>query len=123
MKIRIEDNSIRLRLRRSEVQILEAEGQLTGITRMPGGDFEYQLKLNDSIPSLTAFKTEQGIRVELPLEAGRQWGDSEQVGFEEEVPLGDGETLRLLVEKDFVCLDRDLSVQKDQYPNPKAGTL
>lgn len=123
MKIRIEDNSIRLRLRRSEVHILGAEGQLTGRTQMPGGVFEYQLKLNDAIHSMTALKTEQGIRVELPFEAGKEWGDSEQVGFEEELPLGDGEFLRLLVEKDFVCLDRDLSSQKDQYPNPKAGTL
>lgn len=123
MKIRIEDHSIRLRLRRSEVEQLEAVGNITGHTPLPGGRFEYSLALNDVIEAMTAHKTSNGIRIELPMEKGRGWSDSEQVGFDRELVLDSGEPLRLLVEKDFVCLDRDPKSQKDQYPNPKAGTI
>lgn len=123
MKIRIEDNSIRLRLRRSEVEHLGSTGSLYANTIMPGGRFEYALVLNDAIDVLTALKTKDGIRMELPQAEGESWVNSEQVGFERELPLGDGQTLRLLVEKDFVCLDRNPRSQQDQYPNPKAGMI
>ena len=47
------------------------------------------------------------------------WKTTEQTGFEEEMELEDSEeTLHLLVEKDFTCLDKVEEDQSDNYPNP-----
>lgn len=123
MKIRIEDNSIRLRLRRSEVRRLQEERRIAAYTTLPEGRFEYVLELCESCQTLNAKRTSEGIMVQLPAVAGRGWDASPQVGFEHTLMLKDGGALRLLVEKDFVCLDRKPESQEDQYPNPKAGTL
>ena len=123
MKIRIEDNSIRLRLRRSEVRRLRDEGRITAYTPMPEGRFEYALELSESCQALHASKTAEGILIALPAADGRGWDTSPRVGFEHNLSLSDGGTLHLLVEKDFVCLDRSPESQEDQYPNPKAGTV
>jgi hypothetical protein len=34
------------------------------------------------------------------------------------MPLGNGQSLKLLLEKDFVCLDHTDEDQSDNYPNP-----
>ena len=49
------------------------------------------------------------------------WATSEQVSIEGEQVLDDGETLSLLVEKDFVCLaPREDEDESDMYPHPEA---
>lgn len=42
------------------------------------------------------------------------------VGFNNKMPLDNGEHLFLLVEKDFVCLDNTFEDQSDNFPNPNA---
>lgn len=120
MKLRIEGNSIRLRLRKSEVQDLAESGRVGGITWVPGGSFKYVLELKGGISELDAQKTQEGIIVYMPEEDGKAWVNNQRVGFDAQITVGRGLILDLLVEKDFVCLDRDPALQKDQYPNPKA---
>ena len=120
MKLRIEGNSIRLRLRKSEVQDLAESGRVGGLTWIPGGSFKYMLELKSGISELDAQKTQEGIIVYMPEEDGKLWGNNDRVGFEAQVTVGRGLKLDLLVEKDFVCLDRDPALQQDQYPNPKS---
>ncbi|WP_143099954.1 DUF7009 family protein [Robiginitalea myxolifaciens] len=120
MKLRIEGNSIRLRLRKSEVSKLASTGRVAGETRIPGGNFHYALELHPDISDLTAKRTAGGITLLLPETQGKSWAENQQVGFEAAMALEDNESLHLLVEKDFVCLDRDPALQEDQYPNPKS---
>lgn len=119
MKIRIEGNSIRLRLRQSEVAQLAEEGRVEESTQMPGGHFNYRLELQTELKNLAAQYGRNGITVSLPESWGRSWPEDARVGFEAQLPLAGGQLLHLLVEKDFVCLDRDLAGQQDQYPHPK----
>ena len=120
MKLRIEDNSIRLRLRKSEVQELGHSGRVGGHTSLPGGSFTYALELKSDISRMDAQKSGNGIIIFLPEKDGKAWAGNEQVGHQAEVALEGGAKLHLLVEKDFVCLDRDPALQQDQYPNPKS---
>ena len=46
--------------------------------------------------------------------------DSNKVGFSHIFVLNSGTKLKLLVEKDFVCMDETVEDQSDNYPNPKA---
>lgn len=121
MKIRIEGNSIRLRLRQSEVAQLAEKGRVGEATHLPGGVFRYELTLQSGLEDLSAYLGPEGIAVNLPEGWGQAWPDDSRVGFEGVLPLDGGKELHLLVEKDFVCLDRDLSAQQDQYPHPKGN--
>ena len=123
MKLRIEGNSIRLRLGKSEVNGLAEAGKVCGSTQFPQGVFRYALELSDMAKNLEAAVSSAGITLQLPRAWGLEWPDIPRVGFENRIELEDKAQLHLLVEKDFVCLDRDPAMQLDQYPNPKSGTL
>ena len=122
MKIRIEDNSVRLRLRKSEVSKLAGEGSLSATTVFPEQLFEYGLLADPGISDMEASFAQGKITVRLPLPWIQSWPDSPEVGFETSFKVG-ADSLHILVEKDFVCLDRDPETQKDQFANPKQGKV
>ena len=63
------------------------------------------------------------ISVVLPAAIVRRWADSNEVSIEGEQALDGGETLRILVEKDFACLQpRPGEDESDMFPNPDAST-
>ncbi len=121
MKIRIEGNTIRLRLRKSEVEQLAADGYVEETTLFPEGTFRYRLQLLPGQAGMTAWHGPHGITVSLPNAWGAAWPEESRVGFEGSLPLQGGQALQLLVEKDFICLDRDPANQQDQYPHPSMG--
>ena len=55
MKLRIRDNSVRLRLTRSEVDAMRTNGHVAAATSFPGGArFEYALQSSDQAEVLSA---------------------------------------------------------------------
>ena len=119
MKIRIEDNSVRFRLRRSEVSQLAREGSLESVTAFPDGLFKYALEASPGAHDLRASYFGNTITVEIPKAWVLQWPESEKVGFDTLISMKNGQ-LHILIEKDFICLDRSPATQSDQYPNPNA---
>lgn len=119
MKIRIEDNSVRYRLRRSEVDTLTEKGSLWATVNFPEGQFTYGLQAIEGLADLQAVYEDGSIIIQIPKQWVKTWPGSPQIGFETDLKWN-GVTLHLLIEKDFVCLDRDIASQSDQYPNPKA---
>lgn len=120
MKIRILDDSIRLRLDRDEVDRIGAGGAVEGRTRFPGGAaFVYRLGVGTG--ELTAAFAEGELGIALPRDVARHWATEEtEVSIRGELPLEDG-TLGILVEKDFECLDpREGESQANRFRNPKA---
>ena len=105
MKLRIRDNSIRLRLQRAEVDSLRAEGLVAASTEFPGGrEFNYVLESSPASVAPGAFFSDQTMTVRVPETTALAWASTEQVSMQGEQMLDDGETLTILVEKDFVCL-------------------
>jgi hypothetical protein len=120
MKIRILGNSVRFRLTRSEVDSLCTKGYIEDRTTFDTADFTYAVKLVDSPGKLSAQFINNTITLSLPKSLGNNWHRNEQVGFSETVEFDAKNTLALLLEKDFTCLDERLEDQSDNYPNPKA---
>lgn len=61
------------------------------------------------------------VNVVLPQPVVDQWRQPEEVSIEAEQPLADGQSLRILVEKDFECLaPREGEDQGGLFPNPSA---
>ena len=122
MKLRIRDNSIRLRLMRGEVDTLRDKGIVEASTAFPGGrSFRYLLESSPASVNPAAFFSDNEIIVRLPETTVLAWASTEQVSIEGEQLLDDGGLLKILVEKDFVCLTgRDDEDESDMYPHPEA---
>lgn len=122
MKLRIRDNSIRLRLTQVEVSALRDDGIVSARTAFPGGrEFQYVLESSPASVNPGAFLSDAVITVRLPETAVLAWATTDQVSIQGEQLLTDGEKINILVEKDFVCLaPRDGEDESDMYPHPEA---
>lgn len=125
MKLRIRGNTLRLRLSRTEVNELAESGEVhDGIAFGPGAAdrLGYSLVASADAKTTSARLTSapsQTIAVTVPKSLAREWATSETVGFEVEQPIGAGEVLKILVEKDFACLTpRTGEDDTDAFPNP-----
>ena len=122
MKIRIKGNFIRYRLTKTEVETLAETGVLAETTRFGPADehvFAYTLEVRDGIEGLQAAFDGRTITLYMPAATARTWAEDQRVGFEQDVAVAPGVTLKLLLEKDFVCLDDTVEDQSDNYPNPR----
>ncbi|MCW5835503.1 MAG: hypothetical protein KIS78_24085 [Labilithrix sp.] len=121
MKLRIRGDSIRLRLTQAEVTAL-AEGrsvqESTGFG--PGSTLTYAIVVG--APTLSAKLTGTRVEVAIPADVARAWATGDAVGVEGAQDVGQGRTLRILVEKDFACLTaRPHEDDADAFPNPNAS--
>ena len=124
MKLRIRDNSIRLRLTKSEVDDLKRHGLVTAKTGFPSGrDFSYQVESSPASVKPEAFFSESVITVRVPETEVLAWASSNQVAMGGSLQLADGQALDILVEKDFSCLaPREGEDESDMFPHPSVGS-
>lgn len=108
---------------RREVETLQSEGLVRASIAFPGGrELSYSVESSPASVNPAAFFSDGQVVVRLPESVVLAWATSEQVSIQGEQVLADGETLRILVEKDFVCLTgRDDEDESDMYPHPAAG--
>jgi hypothetical protein len=116
MKLRIKGDSIRMRLTRSEVEVLRSEGIVSDSVnfKRAGVAFGYEICSRDAGPLTSAFDGSV-LRVLIPRHSVLRWAESEEVSMrspEDEIPS-------ILVEKDFACLTlRPHEDESDMFPNP-----
>ena len=124
MKLRIRDNSIRLRLERGEVDVLRDSGLVAARTGFPGGrEFRYAVESSPASVNPGAFFSDVTLTVRLPETVVLGWASSAQVSIVGEQRLDDGSVLNILVEKDFACLaPRDGEDDADMFPHPQAAS-
>jgi len=124
MKLRIQGNSIRLRVSRSELAAFVETGRLEETVYF-GPQVEtsltYALVRDASLKSVAVSSRGNEIAVAVPAAAAEAWSSTNQVGISGEIDLGILGTLSVLVEKDFACLDRPDKENKDTFPNPLAA--
>ena len=125
MKLRLQSNSIRLRLKRVEVEQLEKTGRVEEKIIMGSGfadTFHYALQSSNAVTTPHAILETKGILVLVPVEAVSRWAAGDYVAMEAILPVGDRGQLQVLVEKDFACLTGTEEQNADTFPNPLAGT-
>lgn len=123
MKLRLLDDSIRLRLSQSEVVAAHQGGVVEGRTRFPDGSaLTFALEGRESGSAASASYAGGRMVVELPAAEIAAWAnDDTAVSLRGELELPDGGLLKLLVEKDFRCVTpRDDEDQSDLFVNPDA---
>jgi hypothetical protein len=123
MKLRLQSNSIRLRLKRGEVEQLAKTGRVEEkVVFGAGADhaFLYVLEANGS-EAIDARVTNCGVHVHVPRETAIHWATGNDISIEATLPAGNHK-LQVLIEKDFACLNGSDEMNADTFPNPLAGT-
>ena len=116
MKLRIQDDSVRLRMRRSEVARLATEGRVAACVHFSVRILEYFIELDDALSQPVAEFTGDAICVRVPRSQGIAWCQSPDTGLS-----ATSGSLSVLVEKDFVRTAVAESDDYDRYENPRSG--
>lgn len=123
MKLRLLDDSIRLRLSRGEVAAAAEQGVVEGQTRFPDGSvFTFALEASQDGTQASASYSSHRMLVRLPAHEISAWAnDDAAVSLQDELDLPRGGPLKVLVEKDFRCVSpRGDEDQSDLFPNPES---
>ena len=121
MKLRLRQNSLRLRLQRSEVRTLIERGAVIDETCFGAAALRCSIERDATLATLRADLEPNLVRIRVPEAQALRWAESDQVGMlaEQATPAG---PLVILIEKDFQCLQpRDPALREDDtdaFPNP-----
>lgn len=121
MKLRIKGDSVRLRLTRGEVAVLERDGRVEDRVRFaPGRELTYRVASDPDAKTLAATYEESAIEVRIPRAAAVEWCSGDAVTLAEtQANRQDG--LQIVIEKDFACLKpREQEDESDNFPHPAA---
>jgi hypothetical protein len=113
MKLRIEDDTLRLRLSDGEVEEFATTGRVEGAVHFglhPTQRLTYALE-RGSEPAQTLPNEEPvqihyepgALTVLVPFALAKEWVETDQNGFSHHLPLAENHQLRILVEKDLDC--------------------
>ena len=118
MKLRIKGNSIRIRLTRTEVEKFVNTGYLEEQTSFLENKFIYALQSMNDINEMAASFGQNKISIFVPANLLVDWPQNDVIGFNSNMPLTTTDSLYILIEKDFICLDETTEDQSDNYENP-----
>lgn len=127
MKLRVKNNSVRLRLTQSEVARFKDSGRVEEAIEFgiePHQRFVYVIKSGAETKTMRAAIENNRITILVPKAQADEWTNTAQIGIENEQTIGGGKTLRLLIEKDFACLEpRAGETDADTFPHPLENTV
>jgi hypothetical protein len=116
MKIRIQGNSLRLRLSQQEVITFVQNGMVQSECQFINGSLFYSIH-RKNIETITAAIDNHEIKILIPSILIENWDVDDRVGFD----ATDANGLYILIEKDFQCLKPRLQEdESDLFPNPNA---
>jgi hypothetical protein len=122
MKLRVRNNSIRLRLTKAEVAAFAFDGAVEeaiefGVTSEDR--FVYRLE-QAAVENVRADFANGKITIFVPLADAENWTKTNQIGIKFEQNLDAEKILKILIEKDFACLDeREGEDESDAFPHPE----
>lgn len=124
MKLRIRRNSVRVRMDRRDLAELIEQGRVIDVLRFGPGSahtFTYAVLIGAASPGSPRVDYANGLLVvTIDPVAAQLWAVGTRVGFDEEQAV-DGGTVRVILEKDFACLDRPAEDAEEDawaFPNP-----
>ncbi len=119
MKLRIQGNSLRLRLSQSEVAQFSKTGFVEdSIQFAPGASLSYTIETASTLHAPLATFQDHWLRVQVPSATAQDWYTTDRVAISADQSVGEEKTLSLLIEKDFKCLHSGDQRDPDAYPNP-----
>lgn len=119
MKLRIQENSLRLRLTRKEVTDLCESGRVESfIELVPGAPLLCMLESSSQVATVTASFNGQMVHVAVPANVVMDWAGSDRGSDRVSIEGQSQGGVQLLVEKDFHCLHKPGEQDPDASPHP-----
>ena len=118
MKIRMKGNSIRLRLSKTDLHTLEKNLPVTDAVDFGETKLAYSLVPSSQHDDMQATFLNNTITINIPEVFSQAWNQNEIISIEARQKLSEGNSLYILVEKDFQCLDKTSEDQSDFFTNP-----
>ncbi|RZK11366.1 MAG: hypothetical protein EOO56_29055 [Hymenobacter sp.] len=109
MKLRLEENSVRLRLSAAEVAQFAQTGRVAytiAFGPLPGQTLLYALKqlpVSSEAAAVQVRYDAGALAVEVPAALAQEWTGTEKNGFSAQIVVAEGRKLRILIEKDLDC--------------------
>ncbi|MEO1450472.1 MAG: hypothetical protein AAFV07_13155 [Bacteroidota bacterium] len=116
MKVRCVANSLRLRVRKSDLQALQTDGSISVGLEFPGqAGLTFLLKMGAS-KQISLEHAPGEVIIALPRQVAQDWINSNEVGIQHEWSLKEeGKVFKLLIEKDFPCRHVDGDTYADTF--------
>ncbi len=110
-----------MRLQMSEIEQLLQIGKVTeSVQFLHGQKLIYSVLLDDLAKTVGASFDEDEILIRVPINTGKNWCETDQIGIKHNQVLDEHNVLKILLEKDFKCVTRREG-ESDMFPNPKEG--
>ena len=116
MKLRLQGNTLRLRLRRSEIERLAQSGKVCEVVAFGDTPWTYSLVLEDAVPQPRAQLHATGICVLIPRAQGLAWCQGTETGI-----ASTDVSPTVLIERDFVRTAVVEPDDFDRFTNPRSG--
>ena len=122
MKLRIRENTLRFRLGRSEVETFDQTGAIGDNVRFGLGKNAFGYVLEKTPDSNVSASFAAGIIVvRVPASDANTWASSDEVSLAGTYLADEHTEIRILIEKDFVCLNAQTTkTSLTAIPTPKA---
>jgi hypothetical protein len=82
------------------------------------GTFRYILESTGAISTPRAVLTPRAVIVQVPPDTVKRWASTDKISIEGEQAVDNQTSLRILIEKDFACIDGTDEQNADTFPNP-----
>jgi hypothetical protein len=116
MKLRFDSQSIRLRVRKSDVEKLTQEHFVEEVVHFPTASLVFRLEISPTNADIACEFYDGNIVVRLPALQASEWILSENVGIYGSLPTAQKDVvLAVLVEKDFPCRHNSAADNADTY--------
>ncbi|OHX66032.1 DUF7009 family protein [Flammeovirga pacifica] len=119
MKLRLLDNSIRLRLNKEDIDQLYNNGEVWTTSQLGKTSFVYGVKSIER-GEISAEMDGNRLQFLLNVDQIKEWVDTSTVGFSAVQKNEDGSSLKLLIEKDFKCLTDRNEDESKNFENPNS---
>lgn len=114
MKLRFENNSVRYRIRKTELAQLKQDGFVQETVAFENTTFTYELRIEKS-GELYAEFSHNTVIIHIPYDTANAFLNTDEVGIYKSVQLKDNQTLDIIIEKDFPCKDRPEEDRSDTF--------
>ncbi|MFI5134673.1 MAG: DUF7009 family protein [Chitinophagales bacterium] len=102
MKLRLDKNSIRLRVKKSDLEKLREENFAEEKINFPNEEFGYRLSVSDHAKEISVKATPSFVEVIVPSSNAHAWLNNDAVGIYHTIHFSN-RTLDIIIEKDFPC--------------------
>jgi len=118
MKLRLRGDTLRLRLRKSDIDTLAAVGRVEEFTPFGKRLLVYSLNLDETAETPHAVLLDDEICVNLPKRQGMAWCRGKETSI-----VSAGVVPAVLIERDFVRSAVEEPDDYDRFMNPRTGRM